>query len=190
VGGETTYTMRKGDCLLLVGARVGLNWKKIAELNNVTPENQCKAGVTLTFNNRKIVPKTTDNGIIVNIPGRMLYFFKGGKLITHFPVGLGSKDSPTPTGSFVIIGKQKDPTWYVPKSIQQEMEEKNQEVKTVVLPGPKNPLGKRAIHTSLPHILIHETIWPASVYRWRSHGCIRCSPRTWKPGSSMTWRRA
>ena len=43
-------------------------------------------------------------------------------------------------------------------------------------PGPKNPLGKYAIETSIPATLIHATIWPGSVYRFMSHGCIRMLP--------------
>jgi len=31
--------------------------------------------------------------------------------------------------------------------------------------------------TSLQGILIHETIWPTSVYQFRSHGCIRVLPQ-------------
>jgi L,D-transpeptidase ErfK/SrfK len=45
-----------------------------------------------------------------------------------------------------------------------------------VPPGPKNPLGKYAIETSIPATLIHATIWPGSVYRYMSHGCIRMLP--------------
>lgn len=43
-------------------------------------------------------------------------------------------------------------------------------------PGPDNPLGRYAIKTTLPGILIHETIKPASVNQYRSHGCIRVLP--------------
>jgi L,D-transpeptidase ErfK/SrfK len=182
VGGETTYLTQKGDCLLLASARVGLDWQIIARENGISPKNQCKVGASLSFDNRKIVPEVVENGIIINIPDRMLYFFKEGKLFSFFPVGLGSRDFPTPTGSFVIVGKERNPTWYVPKSIQEEMERKGQVVKEVVPPGPENPLGRFALHTSLPGILIHETIWPTTVYQWRSHGCIRMLPENMEAG--------
>ena len=50
------------------------------------------------------------------------------------------------------------------------------EVITSVPPGPGNPLGKYAIKTSLPGILIHSTTKPGSIYSFASHGCIRVYP--------------
>lgn len=47
------------------------------------------------------------------------------------------------------------------------------EVMTILPAGPDNPLGRYAIETSVPGILIHETIKPPLVYQFRSHGCIR-----------------
>jgi len=47
----------------------------------------------------------------------------------------------------------------------------------MVPPGPENPLGKYAIKTSIPGILIHSTTMPSSIYSFSSHGCIRLSPK-------------
>jgi L,D-transpeptidase ErfK/SrfK len=46
-------------------------------------------------------------------------------------------------------------------------------VKESYPPGPKNPVGSFVIQTTLPGILIHETIDPSSVYKLVSHGCVR-----------------
>ena len=64
----------------------------------------------------------------------------------------------------------------MPESIQLENAMKGKEVEEIVPPGPKNPLGQYAIETSIPATLIHATIWPGSVYRYMSHGCIRMLP--------------
>jgi murein L,D-transpeptidase YcbB/YkuD len=123
-----------------------------------------------------------DEGIVINIPERRLYFFKDKRLVETFPVALGLSrkvngfDWRTPTGKFVVTAKEKDPTWYVPPSIQEEMEKEGKEVLVTVPPGPDNPLGKHAIKTSLPGIMIHETNKPASISRFASHGCIRVHP--------------
>jgi L,D-transpeptidase ErfK/SrfK len=182
VGGEVSYPTKKGDCLVLIGAKEGLDWEIIAKENRIEAKNQCRINVQLAFTNRKIVPRVVEDGIIVNIPDRMLYFFKEGTLVSYFPVCLGSRDWQTPLGTFVIVGKEHDPTWHVPKSIQREMKEKHQTVKEVVPPGPENPLGRFALETSLPGILIHETIWPTTIYQWRSHGCIRVMPENMEGG--------
>jgi len=182
IGGDISYPIQKGDCLLLVSAKVGVDWQVIARENRIEPKNQCRVGAPLAITNRKIVPKVVENGIIVNIPDRMLYFFKDSTLVSFFPVGLGDREWQTPLGSFVIMAKERNPTWHVPKSIQAEMVKKGQPVKQVVVPGPDNPLGRYALETSLPGILIHETIWPTTVYQWRSHGCIRVLPENMEAG--------
>lgn len=181
VGGDTVYTVRKGDTAGLISARFGVSWKQIARENGIDPQQPLKKGTTLRVNTLKIIPKVVDDGIIINIPDRTLYFFKGGRVETMFPVALGmvprkDADWTTPLGKFTVLGKEKNPSWYVPKSIQSEMEADGKTVETIVPPGPENPLGRFAIKTSLPGILIHETIKPESVYHFRSHGCIRVMP--------------
>ncbi len=173
IGGERIYTIQKGDSLVLIAAKLGVDWQIIARENNVDPAQLLKIGRTLKVSAKKIVPRNVANGIIINIPDRTLYYFKDGKMAGASPVGLGNIDWETPTGTFTITSKQKDPTWHVPEAIQAEMAMKGQPVKTSVPPGPDNPLGKYALRTSLEGILLHETIWPTTVYQFRSHGCIR-----------------
>lgn len=181
IGGEKTYEVQKRDNLYLIGARYGVFWKALAAQNGLDPKAPVPKGTVLKINNRKIVPRAIGNGIIVNIPDRTLYLFKDGSL-TAFPVALGApvksdlSDSRTPTGKFSIVAKRKNPVWYVPESIQIEYFEKGKEVDETVPPGPKNPLGRYALQTSFPAVLIHETIWPSSIYRYTSHGCIRMLP--------------
>jgi L,D-transpeptidase ErfK/SrfK len=183
IGSETVYYVVKGDTFELIGAKLGINWRNIVKENNIDVKKTLKIGQEFRVNTRKIVPKIIDDGIIINIPDRMLYLFKKGKLANAFPVGLGMPSWRgitrwrTPEGKFKVIGKEKNPTWYVPKSIQIEMETKGQPVKTVVPPGTDNPIGRYAVKITIPGILIHETIWPTSVYQFRSHGCIRALPQ-------------
>jgi hypothetical protein len=82
----------------------------------------------------------------------------------------------TPTGKFRITSKVKDPTWFVPPSIQKEMKLSGKAVQLKVPPGKKNPLGRYALKTSLSGILIHGTTRPESIYTFSSHGCIRVLP--------------
>jgi len=184
VGEEMVYTVKNGDTLELVGARTGVNWWKIAKDNSIDIKQRLQIGRQLKVNTRRIVPVTIDNGIIINVPDRTLYYFRDGKLARFFPVGLGMLKSKTennwktPSGKFRIVAKEKDPTWYVPPSIQKEMEIEGKEVKTIVPAGPDNPLGRHALKTSIPGILIHETIKPSSIYQFRSHGCIRVQTET------------
>lgn len=175
-GGETTYTITEGDSLILIAAKLGVGWQIIARENNIEPGTILKIGRMLRVNTCRIVPRVVENGIIVNIPDRTLYYFVEGKLTDTFPIGLGMLDWPTPTGKFTINMKERNPSWHVPRSIQAEMAARGEPVKTLVPSGPDNPLGRFALHTSIPGILLHETIWPATAYQFRSHGCIRIPP--------------
>ena len=123
-----------------------------------------------------------ENGIVVDIPGRMIYYFKREKLKMFFTVGLGMPKWQgltrwrTPTGTFAITGKERNPTWYVPESIQWQMQVQGKPVLKKIPPGPDDPLGRFVLYTFIRGIAIHETIRPTSVYQFRSHGCIRVLP--------------
>jgi lipoprotein-anchoring transpeptidase ErfK/SrfK len=182
VGTKGVYTVVKADTIRLVAAKLGVTQQHLRTVNGLDAKAYLKVGQKLAYNNRKIIPQKMRDGIVVNIPDRTLYYFQQGELVTSLPVALGSSTKnekymwQTPVGKFKITGKVKDPTWTVPPSIQTEMEEKGKDVITSVPPGPENPLGKYAIKTSIPGILIHSTTKPASIYSFSSHGCIRLSP--------------
>lgn len=182
IGSKGVYTVVKDDTIPLVSAKLGVTSQHLRSMNGLDTKTTLKAGQKLTYNNRKIIPQRVRDGIIVNIPDRTLYYFQSGTLVRSLPVALGSVtknekyDWQTPLGKFKITGKVKDPTWTVPSSIQAEMEEHGKEVTVSVPPGPKNPLGKYAMKTSIPGILIHSTTRPSSIYGFSSHGCIRVSP--------------
>jgi L,D-transpeptidase ErfK/SrfK len=182
-GGETVYRVAKGDSLLVISAKLGVDTATIARENKLDPSRRLRPGQELRLNTRKIAPRVVDNGIIVDIPGRMLYYFKAGKLEMSFPVGLGMPKWQditrwrTPAGAFTITGKELNPVWYVPKSIQWQMQVQGKPVMTRVPPGPDNPLGRFVLYTSLHGIAIHETIWLTTVYLFTSHGCIRVLPQ-------------
>ena len=182
VGTASTYSVMKFDNIRLIAAKLGVSQQHLIKKNRLNERVYLKIGQKLTYNNRKIIPQRMKNGIIVNIPDRTLYYFKQGKLALSLPVALGAPvksekyDWKTPTGKFRITAKIKDPTWHVPSSIQSQMEDLGKEVITKIPPGVSNPLGKYAIKTSIPGILIHSTTKPWSIYSFASHGCIRIYP--------------
>jgi len=176
VGAESAYTVWAGDTLLAIGARYGVQAAVLARDNGLGSNSRLKPGQALRIDNRHIVPKQLEDGILINLPQRMLFLLQGGSPIVYYPVGLGRPDWPTPTGEFTILVKEEDPVWDVPISIQEEMRREGKVVKTKVPPGPDNPLGRYWLGLSIPGIGIHGTIAPASVYQFRSHGCIRLHP--------------
>jgi L,D-transpeptidase ErfK/SrfK len=173
-GGEHWYTVKDKDSLYAIAGRYGSTWGYLAERNLLNVPHKLTIGQRLVANNRHIIPRNQMvEGLLLNIPGHMLYLFEKGALVKRFPVGLGRSDWPTPEGSFTITGKTKNPTWTVPKSIQEEMRQEGRVVIEKVPPGPDNPLGKYWLPLSIPGYGIHATIWPESIGHSTSHGCIR-----------------
>lgn len=175
VGGTHTYASQVGDSLARVGARFGMDVAALAELNGLNPNARLEVGQELFIKNHHLVPTTLDDGIIINIPQRMLFHFKDGRLQSAFPAGLGRRTWPTRQGDFEVLEKETDKTWIVPLSIQREMLRKGLPVKEKVPPGPDNPLGRHWIRISETDG-IHGTNAPASIYKFQTHGCIRLWP--------------
>lgn len=186
IGGKGVYTVQRRESLRIIASRLGVRLKDLAKMNRLKTDATLYPGDRLKYNNRRIVPKSIRNGIVVNIPDRSLYLLRNGRVSASYPVALGiakKKESTiwrTPVGRFQIIDKQENPSWRIPLSIQKEMEENGEEVVEVVPPGPKNPLGKYAMRTTLAGILIHSTSRPASINSYSSHGCIRVMPEHMK----------
>ncbi|WP_084165949.1 L,D-transpeptidase [Conchiformibius kuhniae] len=109
--------------------------------------------------------------VVINIPQQRLFLYYDGQLEKVYPVAVGKAHTQTLLGEHLIGAKAYNPTWHIPKSIQQE---RGDGVKTVP-PGPKNPLGPVFVRLGDPkHGLgIHGTNAPASVPGIRSHGCVR-----------------
>jgi lipoprotein-anchoring transpeptidase ErfK/SrfK len=104
--------------------------------------------------------------IEVNLGARTLTVYKDGRKVKTYRVAIGQAEYPTPTGTYRIITKQKNPTWNPPDSPWAEG-------LGAIPPGPGNPLGTRWIGTSAPAIGIHGTYADYSIGSAASHGCLR-----------------
>jgi L,D-transpeptidase ErfK/SrfK len=177
VGRQFGYTVRRGDTLASIGARFAVSAESLARRNGLSPRHSLGAGRILRVDNRHIVPAVLENGILINVPQRLLFYFEDGRLVSWYPVALGQPGSwQTPTGSYQVVTKEKDPVWEVPASIQEEMRRKGERVQTTVAAGPENPLGRYRLGLSLECCGIHSTNAPRSIYGFETHGCIRLAP--------------
>jgi len=176
VGREFDYTVQKADSLTGIGARYGISAKALAARNGIKLSTKLRPGQVLRADNRHIVPATLKEGILINLPQRLLFLFESGRLVAWYPVAVGQPDWQTPTGSFRIMTRETDPVWDVPVSIQREMRRKGERVRKKVLPGPDNPLGEYWMGLTATCCGIHSTNAPQSVYQFQTHGCIRMNP--------------
>ena len=105
-GGDSEYTVQSGDFLIAIGARFGVAAKVLAQQNALPFEALIHPGKRLRIHHPHIVPDTLDDGILINIPQRMLFHFRQGNLTAAYPVGLGKATWPTPQGEFKIVTRE------------------------------------------------------------------------------------
>jgi L,D-transpeptidase ErfK/SrfK len=175
-GGEEEIEVVKGVSLSRLALERGLRWWVVAWQNHLKKPYKLTPGMMLKINNTHIVPAVLSNGLVINLPELNLYYFRNGVYQRRYALAVGKPSWPTPTGSYKIYEKRKNPTWNVPPSIQEEMEEQGKEVVEKVPPGPKNPLGKFWMGTTAAGVGIHATNRPWTVGYSTSHGCIRMLP--------------
>jgi len=97
--------------------------------------------------------------IVISISDRKLAVLEGERVLRIFPTAVGASRTPSPAGSYQIVERIPNPTWYGKGR--------------VVAPGKGNPLGTRWLGLSVKGYGIHGTNSPASIGHRASHGCIR-----------------
>jgi L,D-transpeptidase ErfK/SrfK len=175
-GGEEMYRVETKESLNFLALKQGLSPWVMARQVKMKVDTLLKPGTTLKFDTSCIVPAELTDGLVVNLPERLVYQFNQGVYQRRYAIAVGKKTWQTPTGFYKIVDKEENPTWTVPDSIQDEMEDRGMTVVEKVPPGPKNPLGKYWIGTSGENLGFHATNRPWSVGHAVSHGCMRMLP--------------
>jgi L,D-transpeptidase ErfK/SrfK len=170
------HLISPGDSVGTIAARVGLYAPTLAQDNRLTVNARLHPDHVIRVNNVHAVPHGIADGIVINVPQRMLFVYAGGVVTAAYPVAAGQASWRTPLGTFAIAAKEVDPTWDVPPSIQREMAAQGKPVVTKVGPGGANPLGDRWLGIAGTGIGIHGTNVPAGIYRLGTHGCVRLHP--------------
>ncbi len=133
--------------------------------------------------NKRLLKKSESRNAIIDVKGsslakypfgsivvdtserRLYYMLKDGKAI-RYRVAVGKPKMQWFGNTFVTL-KRKNPGWTPTARMRRAGAPK------YVPPGPKNPLGVRAIYLGWSEYRIHGTISPRSIGRAASSGCIR-----------------
>jgi lipoprotein-anchoring transpeptidase ErfK/SrfK len=105
--------------------------------------------------------------IVVDKTNHVLTLYANMEIEKQYPVAVGMAAWPTPSGTFKVTSKQRNPTWVNPGTPWA------QTMPPFIPAGPGNPLGTRAIGTSASGVFIHGTSNSYSIGTNASHGCIR-----------------
>ena len=109
--------------------------------------------------------------IVAHKGAKQLYLFNSrNQMIASFPATIGSSDTPSPTGTYKVVGVAKNPYYsYSPSNFVQ-----GKNLKPLTLPpGPNAPVGNIWIGLSKKSFGIHGTPNPSLISKTASHGCIR-----------------
>jgi L,D-transpeptidase ErfK/SrfK len=174
--GDIHYSKTDADektALLAKRYDVGYN-----ALENANPHlnlsKSLPSGLSIKIPNQHLLPNQERKGIIINLAEmRMYYFPKGSHQVLTYPIGIGKIGKTIPITNTSITKKTINPTWTPPEDIREFNLQQGIILPKKMPPGPDNPLGPYAIYMRLPTYLIHSTIFPESVGKRASFGCIR-----------------
>jgi L,D-transpeptidase ErfK/SrfK len=178
--GKNFYvTSRKGDTLISIAQQHKLGLNGVSDANfNVDPRQTLPAGIPLNIPTFYLLPALPHQGIIVNLAEMRMYYYPPLEpdRVKTYPIGIGKIGKNIPIERASVTRKTMNPNWIPGPDIRAYNEQKGVVLPTMIPPGPDNPLGPYAIYLSLPTFLIHSTIFPESIGRRASFGCIRMLP--------------
>lgn len=168
---STTYN----DNVIQVGKRYDIGVMQIADANpQINPGRGFQSGIPLKLSTAFILPPLSRQGIIINLSEMRLYYFpKDSNIVKTYPIGIGKIGKTIPLTKTVVTKKVINPTWTPTPSIRAYNREQGIILPRSIPPGPDNPLGPYAIYLSIPEYRIHSTIFPESIGKRASFGCIR-----------------
>jgi len=173
-GKMSSYEMTDEDTLLDVARFFDLGYIEVLAANPGVDSWTPKPGEKVILPQFKLLPRTTQEGVVVNLAQMRLYYFdKTSKLQYSYPIGIGREGLNTPVGETTVINKVAGPRW----NPTDRMREEKPWMPLSVAPGPSNPLGAYALYLGWPTFLIHGSNKPWAIGRRVSSGCMRMYPK-------------
>ena len=139
----------------------------IRYLKKLNSDKKFTVGETITVFNPGAPLNEKITRLVAKKADNILYAYNGDRLIATYPTTVGSSDTPSPTGTFSIVNRVKNP-WYRASS----GEGKDKKV-FMLPPGPNGPVGVVWMGLSKPSYGIHGSPVPEGISRQASHGCVR-----------------
>ena len=171
IGSLQQHTIRQAETLLDIARQYDLGINELQDLFPGWDPWIPPVGVRFIIPTMWVIPESPSAGIVINIAELRLYFFiLGGSEVVTFPIAVGDRRTPTPTGIYQISTKLERPSWTIPPSLR------HKHGSGVVPPGPDNPLGKYWLGLGNTRYGIHGSNTPWSIGRLVTNGCIRLYP--------------
>ena len=134
-------------------------------LRALNPNATYQSGDNITVYNPKNAPVKSVNRVVADKTTQTLYAYdKNDVLIASYPTTVGSLATPSPTGTHTIKVKVHEPNYTYTHEDGS---------KSIIPPGPNNPVGEVWIGLSEPSYGIHGSPDPSRISRQASAGCVR-----------------
>ncbi len=175
IGKNRSYILKDGESLIELARTYDTGYNEIMDANKHIDPWVPGKGTEVVIPTSWLIPELIENSIIINLAELRLYYFfsvQESRFIKTYPIGIGRQGFNTPTGTYRITLKIRDPIWKVPEASRKE----DPDLPLYVHPGPDNPLGSHWLQLSLDSYGIHGTNRPYGIGRRVSQGCIRLYP--------------
>lgn len=114
-GRDRVVSPQPGDTLASLARRYELGLEHLAFANRLPVDLAPLKVSSLVVPGRRILPLAPPHeGLVLNLPERGLYHFRGGQLDGFYPVAVGAPGWCTPVGQFHLAVKTVNPTWNPP----------------------------------------------------------------------------
>ncbi len=176
VVGEVQFvTSSSRETIVDLAKQYNLGFDQIKNANpQLDPKHALPSGDVLKLPTAFILPPLPRQGVVINLPEMRIYYFpKGSDIVMTYPVGIGKVGKTVPLTSTFVARKVTNPTWTPTEPIREFNREQGIILPKSIPPGPDNPLGPYAIYLGIPEYRIHSTIFPESIGKRASFGCIR-----------------
>ena len=149
--GSVIYVVQPNDSLSKIAKKFDTTVGFIKRINNLTSD--------VIIAGQKLKINTGNFSIIVDKSQNLLFLKRGDNVIKTYVISTGA-DNSTPIGTFEIVNKLKNPTWY--------------KTGAVISPdNPENILGSRWMGFDIKGYGIHGTTEPEQLGKQVTLGCVR-----------------
>ncbi|MDR3490591.1 MAG: L,D-transpeptidase family protein [Gammaproteobacteria bacterium] len=176
IGKSEYVTTTSGETLVSIAKRFDVGLNGIVDANGgINPSQPLPHGITIHVPTKFLLPAQKQKGIVINLPEMRMYYYPPNShgIVMTYPIGIGKVNKTIPIANTSVSGKTLNPSWTPPKDIREFNEQQGITLPVTMPAGPDNPLGPYAIYLNIPTFLIHSTIFPESVGKRASFGCIR-----------------
>ena len=175
IGQMKTIISSNGDTVVSIAKQYDVGFNAMESANPyLEMTRQFPVGLPLKIPTQHLLPNLPRQGIVVNLPEmRMYYYPKGTGQVFTYPIGIGKIGKTIPIKFTSIVRKAKNPIWVPTQNIREFNLQQGVVLPRIMPAGPDNPLGNYAIYTGIPTYLVHSTIFPESIGKRASFGCIR-----------------